>query len=480
MNIPLKVLVVEDSENDVELLNRYLIKSGYDVFFEQVVNEQKYISALNEKTWDIIIADYSLPSFTGIEALKIYKKFNLDIPFIILSGAIGEDIAVEAMKAGAHDYVMKANMKRLIPAINRELRETQMRKERRFVQEAFSESEAKYRILAQIAPVGIYMTNENGKYIYVNTCWSEMAGLTFEEALDDGWIKGIHPDFRKTIFDNWNAMIKTKNTWNAEYKFQNKNGVTTWVYGLAVPQFDENEKILRYIGINLDITERKHVEDILKKSLKEKEFFLQEINHRVNNNMQLISNLLRLQRKYIKDSKSIEIFSEIQNRIKTIALVHEKLYLTKGFSNINLKDYIADLVKNIYNSFFIQENKIEFNINVVDVTIGIERSITCGLIINELISNSLKYAFTENQNGIITILLRYKDKDVIELIYQDNGIGMPVNIHITSATTLGLRLIKILVEKQLDGSIFLTRDKGTKYNITFSKTDDDKQFMEET
>jgi DNA-binding NtrC family response regulator len=151
MALLLRVLIVEDSRDDTELMARFLKLNGYEVSFEQVSSAAACKSALDREVWDIVIADYALPGFSGLEALEICKKFGLDLPFIIVSGTIGEDIAVEAMKAGAHDYVMKGNLARLLPAIQRELREARVREGRRLAEAALRESAATYQTLLSIA-----------------------------------------------------------------------------------------------------------------------------------------------------------------------------------------------------------------------------------------------------------------------------------------------------------------------------------------
>ncbi|MBA4391544.1 MAG: two-component system response regulator, partial [Syntrophus sp. (in: bacteria)] len=144
MGTPLRILIVEDSEDDTLLMVRVFKKSGYDPTYERVETAETMAEALEREVWDIIISDYRMPRFSGLEALKLYKEKGLDIPFIIVSGTIGEEVAVEAMRVGAHDYVMKNNLPRLIPAVQRELGDTESRRERKLAEEALRESAEKY------------------------------------------------------------------------------------------------------------------------------------------------------------------------------------------------------------------------------------------------------------------------------------------------------------------------------------------------
>jgi two-component sensor histidine kinase len=221
------------------------------------------------------------------------------------------------------------------------------------------------------------------------------------------------------------------------------------------------------------LIQRKHSQDMLRASLREKDLLLKEINHRVNNNLQLISNLLAMQRKYIRDKDALTVFTESQNRIRSIALVHEKLYLTKGFATIDLKEYIKELAHNVVYSFVSEKGRIALEVKVGDITMNIERAITCGLVLNELISNTLKHAFPEGRQGRISVSFMNDAGGNILMVYSDDGVGIPESIEPRKASSLGLRLIYTLVEKQLDGSIELIPGKGAEYRITFHQTEAD-------
>jgi DNA-binding NtrC family response regulator len=169
LSISLNVLIVEDSEDDALLLVRDLRHGGYDVAFERVETVETMIDALDRRIWDLVISDYTMPHLRGADALKLVRERDPDIPFIFLSGTIGEETAVTAMKHGANDYVFKSNIKRLLPAIERELREAQMRREHRKADKALWESEERYRTLAEAAQDTIFILNRDGYYRYINT-----------------------------------------------------------------------------------------------------------------------------------------------------------------------------------------------------------------------------------------------------------------------------------------------------------------------
>jgi DNA-binding NtrC family response regulator len=174
---PLRVLIVEDSEDDALLLIRDLKKGGYDPVYDRVETAEAMRAALRKEPWDVILCDYRLPQFNGLAAIALLKETNIDIPLIIVSGAIGEETAVECMRYGAHDYVMKGNLSRLVPAIERELKEAESRSERKRAEEALRESEANYRQLFDNSPTAIYQINfRTGKFLKANTVFCEYLG----------------------------------------------------------------------------------------------------------------------------------------------------------------------------------------------------------------------------------------------------------------------------------------------------------------
>jgi len=231
------------------------------------------------------------------------------------------------------------------------------------------------------------------------------------------------------------------------------------------PIYNEDGTITEVSGIAHDITEKTEGEEKLKASLKEKEILLQEVHHRVKNNLQVISSILNLQSSYVKDANTLNILKESQNRIKSMAFIHESLYQTNDFSKINFSDYVITLSKNLVHSYGILDNLVLLNLDIKKVSLNLDLSIPCGLIINELVSNSLKYAFKGKKRGLITIKLEDNNGEII-LEVADNGTGLPQNINYRETESLGLQLVVTLVE-QINGTIKLDNKKGTKYLIKF-------------
>lgn len=236
------------------------------------------------------------------------------------------------------------------------------------------------------------------------------------------------------------------------------------------PIFNEDGSVSEVSGMAHDITEKMIAEKELKNSLKEKEILLKEVHHRVKNNLQVISSILNLQSSYIHDEKILTILKESQNRIKSMAFIHESLYQTNDFSQINFSEYVVNLSKNLVHSYLVNNELIELKLDINKVSLNLDLSIPCGLIINELVSNALKYAFPENRKNEGYILISLKtDKENIYLSIADNGVGLPKNLDFRNTESLGLQLVTTLVE-QINGTITQENTTGTTYNIIFKHT----------
>lgn len=222
-------------------------------------------------------------------------------------------------------------------------------------------------------------------------------------------------------------------------------------------------------ALNYEIDERKKAEARISESLKEKEVLLSEIHHRVKNNMQVIVSLLSLQAGKI-DSEPISLmFKECQNRIKAMSLVHEKLYQSTDLANIDFDEYTKSFVDTLARSHGIGPGRIKIITDLDDIALDLENAIPCGLIINELVSNSLKYAFPDGRDGEIRISMSAGDDDSLELIVADNGIGMPPGFDFENTSTLGLDLTKTIVEHQLDGEMAVENGNGTRFIMSLKR-----------
>jgi len=323
-------------------------------------------------------------------------------------------------------------------------------------------------VLSNLPRIVIYQSGKEKNFISENI--SEMIGYAPEEILKDKLFFSsiMHKDDLKIVkkmLSEWKVIKNRKDVLITEYRLRKKDGDYIWIEDHIFEVIPANQK--PYLsGILIDITERKLTEQKITQSLKEKEILLKEIHHRVKNNLQVVSSLLKLQSQYIKEGQASNILLESQNRVRSMALVHQKLYQSEDFARVNFGDYVQQLAINLLNVYKIQNRIIGLNFKSDDIFIGVDVAIPCGLIINELVTNGLKYAFNGHDSGQIDIYLKNCNKGCYNIIVKDNGIGFPDNLNFRNTKTLGLQLVNTLVN-QIDGNIEMESKNGTSFKISF-------------
>lgn len=256
----LHVLILEDNSLDAELDVAQLEEAGYACHWERVQTREDFVPHLGT-AYDLILADYTMPAFDGLTALKIVRSQGLDTPFILVSGTLGEERAVEALKAGATDYVLKTRLARLAPVVTRALQEQAEKRQRQQAEVALRESEERYRTLTEVSPVGIFHADSEGKYLYVNERWCELSGLTAEAAHGDGWAQAVHPEDRARVLAEWQGAIAESQPFRSEFRFQRPTGATIWVFSQVMGEDRAIGGVLGYIGAVTNITDRKRGEE---------------------------------------------------------------------------------------------------------------------------------------------------------------------------------------------------------------------------
>jgi len=222
------------------------------------------------------------------------------------------------------------------------------------------------------------------------------------------------------------------------------------------------------ILLNVKYTERKIFEDRIKSSLHEKEVLLQEIHHRVKNNLQIISSLLNLQSGHIKDKKLLGIFQESRRRVSSMAIVHEKLYQSENISRIDFSQYLKSLTRSLFQMYGINPGIVRLKIDVKDVFFDINTAVPCGLLVSELVSNSLKHAFPKGRKGELSIEMSPYKEDRIKLIVKDTGIGLDKDLDFKNTESFGLQLVDMLTQ-QLQGEMEVKKEGGTSFIMLFKK-----------
>ncbi len=442
----IKILLVEDVKLDAELTERELKNAGIDFISKRVEEESDFRSELENFKPDIILSDHCLPHFNGISALKIASNLSPETPFIFVSGKIDEEFAAEMLKKGATDYILKNNLSKIGNSVSRALNEYNEQIDHKMAENSLMESEKKYRTLFEKNNNPIILFDEDGNFKDSNEAALKFLDINRDQLLKKNLSDYILYDINNENMEFWKTDDIT------EVKF-NVNGEHKILELTVTPVYLKNKTLA--FGVVNDITERKKAEDRILRSLKEKELLLREIHHRVKNNLQIISTLLSLQSSKSGKINVEDLYMESQNRIQSIALIHEKLYKSDDLAHINFESYVKDLVSDLFDSYGVNSSRIKLNLNIEEVTMGIETAIPCGLIINELVSNSLKHGFSSSETGQINVELR-KDGEY-SLIISDTGSPFPEEMDIISNDTLGLELIKNLVI-QLDAKLTFKRD----------------------
>jgi PAS domain S-box-containing protein len=450
MNLGDAIVVVDQNNQMLELNNTakvlFEIDNGdtynlYDFVHPEDYNFVKEQSTLFRKKGVIVNVEFRVVTITG----KI-KEINLS------STAIYE----EDVFIGSRDVIRDI---------------TEQKRIERLIQEQNSKLES---IFENKSDILIWTLDENLNLTSFNSKFGSFLKSSFEIdcKIGDNFYDILSPIVSPLPFKNLKQHFQKANKGTPqqfEVLLKNyKNGKTVWLESFLSPIRNKKFKVYELACIALDVTDKKTNEIQLTKSLKEKEVLLKEVHHRVKNNLQVISSILNLQSSYVKDENTLNILRESQNRVKSMSFIHESLYRSSDFSEVNFSEYINNLTSNIMHSFNSVENNIVLNLELNNVKLNLDQAIPCGLIVNELITNAMKYAFVGIDEPQLVIKLELVN-DTINIFIEDNGIGLPKDFDITESDSLGLQLVTTLTE-QLDGSLSIKVENGTKYLITFVKS----------
>ena len=339
---------------------------------------------------------------------------------------------------------------------------------RKYVESAFRESEERFRQVAEnIDDVFWIRCLETQRFLYISPAYEKIWGRSCRSVYEDAfsWSEAIHPDDRDRIEHDFEQGFQGVPV-NSEYRLVRPDGEIRWVRVRAFSIFNEQGIVYRYAGIAEDISDRKLAFEQLQASLKDKEVLLQEIHHRVKNNLQIISSLLYLQANRIEDVQAREFLQDSRNRVESMALVHETLYREQDFAGVNFAEYVQNLAANLFNLYKVSTANILFEVIVCsEVSINLDQAIPCGLIINELITNALKHSFKKAQSGTVFVRLE-KNLEQLILAVGNNGDRLPSDFKLERTHSMGLRLVMTLVQ-QLQGTLELEQSDFITFKIIF-------------
>ena len=478
-----KILVIDDKKDNLIAISALLKNLVSDCTTITAQSGAEGIKKAQTEMPDTILLDIKMPEMDGFEVCRALKKDeNTErIPIIILT-AIKTDSKsrVKALETGADAFLTKPiEEPELVAQVNTALRiknaEDVLRNEKDLLEvlvkertKALQESESRYRTFFEKGPDGVVILDpETARPIEFNYQVCRQLGYSKEEfallRMSDIEAKETAKETQVHI-----RKIQREGYGNFETLQRTKQGEIRHVHVTAQMIELAGNPVCHCIW--RDSTERKQAEEKVKASLKEKEVLLSEIHHRVKNNMQVITSLLRLQADKLVDKKYADMFKESEDRIRSMALIHEQLYQSKDFANIHFGEYIKSLAKGLFTSHGVDTNQIKLKIDIKDVSFDLENAIPCGLIINELVSNSLKHAFPGERTGEIEISLHTINEVELELKVSDDGVGIPEDLDIRDAESMGLHIVRILAEQTLEGKMDSDKTEGTHFHFQLKRS----------
>jgi PAS domain S-box-containing protein len=399
---------------------------------------------------------------------ELANKYRVDDKRIMESGKT-EEIEEQYIKDGSESFVKTVK----IPVKDEEGNITGVQgifwdiTGRKKAEEALRASEEKYRVVFETTGTAIVIV-EDDIISMINTEFEKLSGY-FKEEIEGrkSWTEFIVKEDLERLKEYYRLYKIDPDSVPDTYEFRacDRYGNIKDIF-MRIALIPNTKKLVVSL---LDITEHKQAEESLRISFKEKEILLREVHHRTKNNLQVILSLLDLQSLTIRDKKMLGGIKDIQNRIRSIALVHEKLYQSKDLSNVNLKNYIQEVTNALIKSYEGSKHRISLILDIDYIFISLDTITTCGLIVNELVSNSLKYAFPNNRKGKIKIAIHATEGDEMELQISDDGIGLPEGLDFRNTKSLGLNLVRWLAEDQLGGEVGLKGKKGTDFLIKFKE-----------
>jgi len=486
MTKQIRLLIIEDSENDALLLVRELRRGGYELFFERIQTCEEMQAALERCEWDVVISDYVMPRFTGLDALTVLQKSGLDIPFIIVSGNIGEDIAVRAMKAGAHDYLIKGNLARLTPAVERELREAEVRHARKKAEDSRNLLAAAIESLAD----AVVVTNDQGYIQYVNPAFEHITGYTQQEALGRTLHileSGKHDEaFYRSLRDT----ILRDGAWFGRLFNKKKDGtlyLEDCTYALVR---NDQGTITNYVSVKRDVTDKVRLESIAESvnMMDNIGYIFSGVRHEIGNPINSINMTLSILKQKLGTIDQPAVNGYLNRALHEVSRIE---YLLRTLRNFNMfeKPLVQNLQLRPFMEKFYALTSEDFRAKGIEIVTSIDKDVqSCYAdprVLQQVLINLLTNAadaLDGRKNPKVTITI-FRLDDGIRISMEDNGCGIPEDklknlfkpfytskVH---GTGLGLVIVKKMIS-QMNGNIEISsrENVGSVVNIYLPSSGD--------
>ncbi|MCK9151581.1 PAS domain S-box protein [Methanobacterium alcaliphilum] len=451
-----KILIVEDEALTSMEIEAYLELWGYSTLVAPAGEEA--IQLALEHNPHLILMDIVLKGeIDGINAVEKIKE-AIDVPVIYLSAYNDEMNQNRAKSTLPHHFLAKPfNKQELKFTIEMALIKHEMEKKVRA-------SEKHYRILADNVTDIISVHDPTGLITYISPSCENITGYTVEECIGKNGYDFIHPQ-DLDVLKKAQQILRSGDSYSAEFRLRKKDGSYLWVETNGKGIF-KNDSVKETIVVTRNISQRKSIEEKLKKSLEDNKMLLREINHRVKNDLMLISSLMNLQCKHTQNQEAIDILQETRSRAYSMALVHQMIYKSSKLEYMNFEDYIGYVTTELFRVYQKEDQIIKLKMDLEEVLLDVNFSIPLALILNELVVNALKHAFPDLRNGNIKINLHKTPDGHVSLEVADDGVGAPSDFSIDNTDSFGFEIIKSLVI-QIKGSLETNFENGTKVIIKF-------------
>ncbi|MGE3805155.1 MAG: histidine kinase dimerization/phosphoacceptor domain -containing protein [Gemmataceae bacterium] len=468
---PYRILLVDGCRQDRETFCRFLNNSAGNYLYVEAGTGKEGLYLLRTHAPDCVLLDYWLPDMDGFEFVEALRASPPDHepPIVMITGQGSETVAVEAMAKGISDYVPKGLLtpRALCRIVANVIEKATWR---RLFDEQRCELRRRERELADFAenaPLGLQWLSADGVILWANRATVELLGYPDEELIGRR-LAGFHPE--PDLIDDLLARLRRNETVrDFETSLRCRDGQLKHLL-IDANVFWEGQRFVHSRCFLRDLTERKQAELRLKNTLVEKELLLQEVRHRVKNNLQVIISLLGLQAEQLVDESTRKLFRDTENRVRSMALTHEMLYAAPDLGKIDVAEYLRTLTGQLAHSLALEAQGITLDTQVDEVYLSVDTAIPCGLIVNELVSNALKHAFAKGSAGKVRVQLRAQGPREYELCVSDTGRGLPGPVDFRQVRSLGLQLVATLAE-QLRGTIAAEAGNGTTFRVRFHEVE---------
>jgi len=469
----IRILIPGRSSEDFEPAIHELRRSDFDPEWLLADTESEYTARLG---WppDIILASCSPAScdvapLDAPRALELLQQHNFDsIPFIVLAEATGEEAALAMLGKGAADYLLKDRLARLGPAVRRSLAESKLRDHIRQAEQALHASDVRFSSFMNNSQTLAFIKDQDGRILYINNTCEQIWGRTLSDCFGKTNHQLWPAELAERLCANDKAVIERDESSQLVEEVSLRNDRTVTMLTFRFPFADGDGRRLLG-GVSVDISEQVRTQKALSSALAAKELLLKEIHHRVKNNLQVISSLLSMQAQSLQDVAAARSLQDSQERLQCMALIHERLNRDDEPDRLDFREYAAALARDLFYSYGVDSERIHLRFEFEPISLGLNQAIPCGLILNELLTNSLKHAFPNERVGEILVKLSWGHGKPVKLTVGDDGVGLPTQFDWKESPSLGLRIMNIL-GRQLDGTVEREPGAGTVFSLAFSRT----------